>query len=86
MMRTRFPIIPTFLLRYNFDTKSYFKNCTMPIVVFHGTTDEVINYSNSLELQKVFKKEDTLITLENQGHMGITDNETYKESIKEILK
>lgn len=85
LMRQTYPIIPPFLLKYKFETDIYIKRCKMPIVIFHGDTDEVIYYGSSLKLQKEFKNKDTLITLAGQGHNGITDNSDYKTEIQKIL-
>lgn len=86
MMHHMYPIIPTFLLKYKFDTNQYLKNCKMPVVIFHGNQDEVIYYGSSLKLQEEMKKGDTLITLKAQGHNGITDNPEYIVAIKTFLK
>ena len=85
MMKHTYPIVPTFLLKYKFKTNEYLKECKMPITIFHGDKDGVIYYGSSVKLQKEYKKQDTLITLEGQGHNGITDNEDYKREMKRIL-
>lgn len=85
MMKQRFSFIPTFLLKYKFATNEYLKNCKMPIVIFHGNSDEVIYYGSSLKLKEEFKKQDTLLTLNGQGHNGMTNNEEYKTEITKIL-
>lgn len=85
MMRHSYPIIPTFILKYKFETNNYLKNCKSPVVIFHGNQDEVIYYGSSLKLQSLFKQHDTLITLEGQSHNGITDNPVYKTELQRIL-
>ena len=85
LMRRVYPIIPTFLLKYKFETYKYLRECKMPIVVFHGNQDEVISYNSSLRLKETMKSSDTLITLNRQGHNGITDNPQYIRAISEIL-
>jgi alpha-beta hydrolase superfamily lysophospholipase len=85
MMKQRFSFIPTFILKYKFATNEYLKNCKMPVVIFHGNSDEVIYYGSSLKLKEEFKKKDTLITLNGQGHNGMTDNEEYKMELTKIL-
>lgn len=85
MMRHTYPIIPTFILKYKFETDDYLKYCKMPVVIFHGNQDEVVYYGSSLKLQKEFKKQDTLITLAGQGHNGMTDNSDYQIEIQKIL-
>ena len=86
MMRHNYPIIPTFLLKYKFETNKYIKDCKMPVTIFHGDKDEVINYSSSLKLKKRMKNTDTLIILKGQGHNEITDNSEYISAIERILK
>jgi uncharacterized protein len=86
MMRRTYQIIPTFILKYKFKTNEYLKQCKMPVIIFHGNTDEVIYYGSSLKLKKNFKSGDTLITSNGQGHNGITENEDYRKEIKNILE
>lgn len=85
MMRHSYPIIPTFVLKYKFETNNYLKACKMPVVIFHGDADEVIYYGSSLKLKALFKSQDTLITLPGQIHNGITDNEVYRRELQRIL-
>lgn len=85
VMKRTYPIIPTFLLKYKFETNEYLKNCKMPVVVFHGDRDEVINYRSSLKLKGVMKDTDTLIILNGQGHNGMTDHPQYVSAISTIL-
>ncbi len=86
MMRHKYSVIPTFILKYKFETNKYLQNCKTPVVIFHGDADEVIYYQSSLKLRALLKKSDTLITLHAQGHNGITDNPDYQDAIKKILK
>jgi len=85
MMRHTYPIIPTFILKYPFETNTFLPQCKMPVVIFHGDEDEVIYYESSVKLKQFFKPGDTLITLSGQGHNGITDNAEYRAAIGEIL-
>ena len=80
-----YPIIPTVLLKYNFQTAEYLQHCRMPVVIFHGDKDEVIYYGSSVKLKAVMKSTDTLITLHGQGHNGITENLQYLGAINKIL-
>jgi len=86
VMRHTYPVIPTFLLKYKFQTNEYLKTCKMPVIIFHGNKDEVIYYGSSLKLKKEMKPNDTLITLAGQRHNGITDNREYIAALKTILK
>lgn len=85
MVHQKFSFIPTFILKYKFATNEYLKNCEMPITIFHGNQDGVINYEFSLKLKEEFKTKINLITLNGQGHNGMTDNKDYKRELNNIL-
>ena len=86
MMKHNYPIIPTFILKYKFETNIYIKECKMPIVIFHGDKDEVIYYESSLKLKELIKETDTLIILNGQGHNGMSNNTEYLSELEKILK
>jgi len=85
MMNKNYPILPTFILKYRFETNQYITKCKAPIVIFHGNIDEVIDYNSSINLSSLFKKNDKLIILKEQGHNDITDNQDYQKVLKQIL-
>src|SRR5688572_5251651 len=85
LMRRTYSIIPTFILKYKFETNKHLKGCEMPVVIFHGDQDEVIYFGSSLKLKDEFKGTDKLITLTGQGHNGMTDSEEYRTELKKIL-
>ena len=80
-----FPIIPTLLLKYRFESNQYIKDCNMPIVLFHGDRDEIIYYGSSLKLKEEIKETDTLITLKGQRHNGMSINAQYLKALDRIL-
>ena len=86
LMRHTYRIIPTFILKYTFETNEFIKNCNMPIVIFHGNQDRVIYYGSSVKLKEQFKEQISLITLDGQGHNGMTDNPAYKVAIQKLLE
>ena len=86
LMKHDYPMIPTFILKYKFETNKYIRDCKMPIVIFHGDEDEVIYYKSSIKLKKLIKANDTLITLPGQGHNGMSNNPDYITEIKKILR
>lgn len=85
MMKHLYPIIPVFILKYKFETNKFVKECTMPIVIFHGNLDEVIYYNSSVKLKELIKESDRLITLNGQGHNGMSNNPGYIKELQKIL-
>lgn len=84
LMQQHYPVIPTFILKYRLETNLYLRKCSLPVVIFHGDRDEVIDYASALKLKKLFKPKDTLITLRGQGHNGMTDNYEYLKAMVKI--
>lgn len=80
------PLAPTFLLTYRLDNYAYVQNVSAPIVIYHGNRDEVVPYEQGKKLSTVLKPNDQFVTLVGQGHMGITHNLDYQQSLKAILE
>lgn len=85
LIRSKFPIIPSFIIKYPLRTDKYLKQCRMPVALIHGDKDALIPVSSSKRLSEAFKAGDTLIILPNQEHNGITDHPDYSEHLKSIL-
>lgn len=79
------PIIPDFLIKYKLETYKYIPSCSIPITIFHGSNDEVINYENSMMLDNLLNAKDNLILIDNVGHNDVLENEMYKEEMVAIL-
>ncbi|QNL51681.1 alpha/beta fold hydrolase [Olivibacter sp. SDN3] len=86
LVKRMFPLLPTTILKYKFETNSYLQDAAMPIVIFHGDRDKVIYYESSVKLKNDLGEKVNLITLPGQGHNGLTDNPDYLKAIKKILK
>jgi uncharacterized protein len=70
----RVPFMPDFLKKFSFETNNFIKKVKAEIFIFHGSKDQIINYKNSVRL------------LKNQNHIGINENDDFKNQLKIILK
>lgn len=86
MMRHYYPVLPRFVLKYKFETNRFLPACKMPVVIFHGDTDEVIYYGSSLKLRQLFKPTDSLVTLRGGGHNQMSDRADYQEAFLRMIK
>ena len=84
LVQHKYIIIQTCLLKYKIELNKYIKDCKIPIIIFHGDKDEVINYNSSIKLKKLLKPNDRLFILTGQGHSGISDNPEYLIELKKI--
>lgn len=85
MMKNLYPYLPVFILKYKLETHKYLKHCKMPIVIFHGDADQLIDSSASKELSKDFKPGDRLYILKGQDHYRVNENPDYRTELKKIL-
>jgi uncharacterized protein len=85
LMQTLYPIVPTFLLKYKFDTYRYVKQTKAPIAIFHGLLDEIIYPGSSEKLKAHLKPNDQVFLLKGQGHNGMNENPAYKRQLARVL-
>lgn len=83
LVNQKIPFIPTFLIRYQLNTNTTIQKCKMPIAIFHGDKDNVINYNSSLKLQELLKDSDKVTILKGRSHEITVDSE-YLEYISTI--
>lgn len=83
---TRAPLLPDFLKKFTFETNEFIPKVKAPIYIFHGDSDKLIPYENSLRLQKLLKPSDSLFILKQQGHAELNDNPVFQQKMNEILK
>jgi len=80
------PGFDTTKMAFQFNTWQYVKQCTAPVIIFHGDQDKMFYYGSSLKLQAFFKPGDKLITLKGAGHPYMDRNAEYLEALKSILQ
>jgi len=80
-----YPFLPGVILKYKFETYKFIQRVEVPIYIFHGNVDELIDYESSVKLQKYFKPGDQLIMLEGQGHNGINENYQFRTEMNNLL-
>jgi len=83
---SRAPYFPDFLKKFQFETYKYITKVKAPIYIFHGNQDRLISIENSSRLQKLLRPNAAFFELENQGHLGINNNEDFHEKLKMILE
>lgn len=76
---------PRFLVKYKLETYKYLRQCKMPVIIFHGDKDEIIDYSHAFKLSEKMKDSDQLIILEGESHYMLALNAEYKQKITKIL-
>lgn len=86
--RERFPFLPAKqLLKYRMPSFEYIQRVKMPVVIFHGTKDNVISYESGKKLfESIPHARKKMYTIENGGHNNLSDFKVYWEGIKMELE
>lgn len=81
------PMYPvSLLLRYQLPTYRYLPQVVAPVTLLHGTNDGVIAFSQSRQLEKLFKKQDRLIVIEGGSHNDLYDFSQTTEWLTRALQ
>lgn len=81
------PIYPTnYLLRYNFKNYEYLETCEVPIYIFHGTEDEVVDFDSGQQLFKsLVGKSAEFFVIEGGHHNDLSMFQPYWEAMNNVL-
>lgn len=85
MMQQHYSFIPTFLLKYRFETYTFLPQIKAPITIFHGNRDAVIPLHSSTRLKTFLKSNDQVIVLQKAGHNGMNKNLDYLTALSKLL-
>jgi fermentation-respiration switch protein FrsA (DUF1100 family) len=68
---------PSLYLRFNFNNLKKIGNITCPVVLVHGTKDELIPAAHSQKLMKAITSEKKLFLIEGGGHNDLNSFQDY---------
>jgi alpha-beta hydrolase superfamily lysophospholipase len=83
---SRFPLIPSFLLKYPLRTDMWISEVSCPIYLFHGTQDEYIPYTSSERLAQLIEAEHQLFIIDGGRHNNLNEFKQYREELARILR
>ncbi|HVM89563.1 MAG TPA: alpha/beta fold hydrolase [Puia sp.] len=82
-----FPVYPVKqMLHYHFPSNEYLQNVTAPVIIFHGTDDAVVPYSNSTQLKRVLKPNDEYITIDGGNHNNLNGFVLFHQKLDSLLR
>jgi pimeloyl-ACP methyl ester carboxylesterase len=81
-MQAYLPIYPVrWMLHYDIPTYQYIQEISVPITIFHGTSDWTVRYKNSKRLKPFLKPADELITIKGGSHNNLY---TYRQMVEKL--
>ena len=85
LINFHYPFLPTKLMtKYKITTDKYVKKLKCPILLFHGTNDDVIPYSSSVRLRDL-NPNAKLVTLKNGVHNNLSEFDLYQKELSSFL-
>lgn len=83
--KSRYPFVPIkYLLKDQFRSDLFVKNVDVPILIFHGTNDNIVNYSEGKKLFDEISGKKQLVVVEEAGHLDFS-NEFLMRNINMFL-
>ncbi|WP_276501166.1 alpha/beta hydrolase [Terrimonas pollutisoli] len=75
----------SWMLRYHFPNYEYLKKVESPVILFHGTDDEVIPYAQS---EKLVNKNPAikLVTIEGGKHNNLNNSPVFQRELDKLLQ
>jgi pimeloyl-ACP methyl ester carboxylesterase len=78
------PLLPSWLLRYPLSTNELITHVKAPIMLVHGTRDQLIPYASSVRL-RALQPGASLLAVPGAGHNGLLATPTYGRAIQALL-
>lgn len=70
------------ILHDTFDSESFVKSISAPILILHGTNDKIVPYSEGQKLFAAINSQKKFVTVQNAGHLNFGDEFLIVEMIK----
>jgi alpha-beta hydrolase superfamily lysophospholipase len=81
------PIYPVGnMIHYKIPSYQYLRQVIVPVIIFHGTSDGVIPYSNAKKLQPFLKPADEFVTIDGGSHNDLNDFPLFHQKLDSVLK
>jgi len=78
-------LLPDLTLRFRFETDQKLPLVKMPILMVHGTQDEIIPVSHSQELQNLLGTKSTLVIIDGANHNNVSAYPAYEDALRDFL-
>jgi alpha-beta hydrolase superfamily lysophospholipase len=86
MTHRNYPFIPSFLLKYKFETNEHLKRIKEPVLLVHGDKDVVLPFEGSKMLSGFLNLKSKFVPIKGLGHDDFEFNEVYDMEVSRFLK
>lgn len=79
------PIIKIVPLKYSFPTSLYLSGVTCPVLIGHGTDDDIVSPEAALRLKPILKPTDSFIMVKGGDHNNLDTFPEWQEAVEKAL-
>jgi fermentation-respiration switch protein FrsA (DUF1100 family) len=85
--QSHYPLFPVkWLLKYHFDTLSWLRQVTCPVLIAHSRSDKVVSFSHSQTLYSAVQGSRKFVEIFGSHHEGYAQSrEVYRKALSEFL-
>jgi pimeloyl-ACP methyl ester carboxylesterase len=81
------PVYPThWIMRFQFPLNTYLQRVKAPMLIYHGTKDEVIGIKQPMRLRPILKPSDRMIVVPGGKHNGLIDDASVRKALDSCWK
>ena len=80
MAKVVFPYVPSILVRYNLDNEINLRAVNVPILILHGTNDNVVPYGQGKELHSQ-KATSEFVSIDGGSHNDLPEHALYWDAV-----
>lgn len=86
MAKNIFPFVPGFLVRYKLASNESLKNIKIPVLVIHGTADEIVPFDQGKKLYDEYQGPKTFVEVQGGDHNSLDSTDKFWPAVKQFLK
>ena len=80
-------LIPSFVIRYSFNTAKYLKNVKSPVLIIHSKDDEIISFKHGKTLYEIANEPKKMLVIKGDHNYGfVLSKDIYIKGLEEFLK
>lgn len=72
-------------LKYSFPTARYLTNVSCPVLIGHGTEDEIVSPESALRIKPLLKPSDTFVLVKGGNHNNLDNFEEWTKTVEKAL-
>lgn len=79
-------LLPLLILKYRLNNKEKINSIKAPLLIIHGTRDELIPFGHGVALFNEYKGRKEFVKIEDGGHNNLSEYEEFEKGVKRFVE